>query len=79
MNRITEITRRNIFDFIRIENFNYEGRLDETEFLSRIFDLENMPSTDGRFNNVAGDIWQHRVNNNDWPDNWLFDDADLIC
>jgi len=25
-----------------------------------------MPSTDGRFKNAEGDIWQHVVNNNDW-------------
>ncbi len=74
-NKITEITRRNILDFIQIEGFWWSGRLEEADFLSRIFDLENMESYDGRFDNVAGDIWQHRVNNpNDWPDDWLFND-----
>ncbi len=74
-NKITEITRRNIFDFIQIEGFWWSGRLEEVDFLSRIFDLENMESYDGRYDNVAGDIWQHRVNNpNDWPDDWLFSD-----
>ena len=24
-------------------------------------------STDRRFKDAAGDIWQHMVNNNDWP------------
>src|SRR5664280_3369646 len=34
-----------------------------------------MPSTDGRFKNAAGDIWQHRVNNpQDWEDDWVFTD-----
>ncbi|RZK10037.1 MAG: hypothetical protein EOO46_11950 [Flavobacterium sp.] len=74
-NKITEITRRNIFDFIQIENFWWSGRLEETDFLSRIFDIEKMPSYDNRFENAAGDIWQHRVNNpNDWDDNWIFFD-----
>lgn len=73
--RITEITRRNIFDFIQVEGFNWSGRLEESDFLSRVFDLKNTPSTDSRFKDAAGDIWQHRVNNpNDWPDNWIFND-----
>jgi len=73
--QISEITRRNIFDFLQVENLWWPGRLDETEFLSRIFDLKNMPSNDHRFDNAEGDIWQHRVNNpNDWTDNWIFND-----
>ena len=76
LNRISEITRRNIFDFIQIENFTYFGRLDESDFLSRVFDLNSMPSNDSRFDNAAGDIWQHRINNpDDWPDNWIYNDA----
>ena len=51
------------------------GSLDEIEFLSRLFDLKTLPSTDGRFPDSAGDIWQHRVNNEDWPDDWVFSDA----
>ena len=75
-NKITEITRRNIFDFIQVEGFWWAGRLEETFFLSRIFDLENLESCDDRFPNAAGDIWQHRVNNpNDWDDNWIFGDS----
>ena len=74
-NRISEITRRNILDFIQVEGFWWSGRLDEVDFLSRIFDLENTESLDSRFDNAAGDIWQHRVNNpEDWPDNWIFQD-----
>lgn len=74
-NRISEISRRNIFDFLQIESFWWSGRLDELDFLSRIFDLKNMPSNDSRFENAEGDIWQHRVNNpNDWSDNWIFSD-----
>jgi hypothetical protein len=42
--------------------------------LARLFDLQNLPSTDGRFDNAAGDIWQHRVNNSDWDDDWVFYD-----
>ena len=65
MNKISQITRRDIFDAIRVENIWWAGKLDETEFLSRIYDLDNMSSTDSRFPDAAGDIWQHRVNNHD--------------
>ncbi len=74
MNRITEITRRGIFDAIVAANIGWAGRLSETDFLSRIFNLKLIPSTDSRFSDAAGDIWQHRVNNNDWDDNWIFYD-----
>ncbi|MHC9087383.1 abortive infection family protein [Tenacibaculum sp. IMCC1] len=75
MKKISTITRRNIFDFIQVEGFWWSGRLEEVDFLSRMFDLENMPSYDGRFENASGDIWQHRVNNpDDWEDNWIFYD-----
>ena len=53
----------------------YHGRLDEVTFLSRIYDLDSMPSTDGRFKNAAGDIWQHTVNNDDWENGWVFTDS----
>lgn len=58
-----------------IEKINWSGRLEEQEFLARLFDLSSLPSTDGRFRNAAGDIWQHRINNpTDWNDDWVFYD-----
>lgn len=72
--KITEITRRDILDSIILEKINLYGRLEETAFLSRIWDLDSMPSYDGRFDNATGDIWQHTVNNYDWDDNWVFED-----
>jgi hypothetical protein len=72
---ISEITRRDIFDFITLERIDWSGRLEETAFLERIWDLHDMRSTDSRFANAAGDIWQHRVNNAyDWEDDWVFTD-----
>ena len=50
------------------------GRLSEIDFLARLYDLDQMPSTDSRFSNASGDIWQHTVNNNDWEDYWYFSD-----
>src|SRR5215469_15692105 len=70
----SEITRRDIVDAISAENINWSGRLEESEFLSRLFNLESLPSTDSRFNTAVGDSWQHRVNNYDWEAKWVFDD-----
>ena len=74
---ISEITKRNIFDELKIRNTNWSGRLDEVEFLNRLFDIESLPTTDGRFQNMRGDIWQHRINNNDWDDWWIISDTRL--
>jgi hypothetical protein len=72
---ISEITRRDIFDAITLEKIDWSGRLEEPAFLDRIWDLNDMRSTDRRFRNAAGDIWQHRVNNAyDWEDDWVFTD-----
>lgn len=73
--KISEVTRRDIFDAILVEGVNWSGSLEEPNFLNRIFDLEQLPSYDGRFNNASGDIWQHRVNNNDWENDWIFTDS----
>ena len=74
---ISEVTKRNIFDELKIRNTNWSGRLDEVEFLNRLFDIENLPTTDGRFQNMRGDIWQHRINNNDWDVWWIISDTRL--
>lgn len=73
--RISEITRRDIIDSIFLEQINLYGRLEETEFLARLWDLDSMPSTDSRFQNATGDIWQHTVNNDDWEHGWIFSDS----
>jgi hypothetical protein len=53
---------------------SWSGRLQEADFLARIYDLDKMPSNDHRFDDASADIWQHRTNNNDWPDDWVFTD-----
>jgi len=73
--KITEITRRDIIDSISFEGIKIYGRLEEIDFLSRIWDLDYMPSFDSRFKNATGDIIQHTINNNDWDDNWIFSDS----
>lgn len=66
--------RQNILDGLRLEQVNLFGVLNDPEFLSRIYELRRLPSTDGRYRDAAGDIYQHRVNNDDWDDYWIFDD-----
>lgn len=67
--------RQNIIDCLKIERVSWMGTLEDTEFLQRIYDLESLPSHDSRFDNANGDIWQHRVNNYDWDDDWVYDDS----
>jgi len=68
---ITEVTRRDIIDYLITNGISFSGRLDELEFLGRIWDLHSMPSTDSRFDDGYWDIWQHRINNNDWDDHYF--------
>lgn len=87
MNRITDITKRDIIQLFtegidvydlflahQKEVYPYYGRLEEIEFLQRLYDLKNMPSMDERYENALGDIHQHTVNNDDYPYGWVFTD-----
>lgn len=72
---VSRETRQNIIDGLKIDNVCWSGRLEEVEFLQRLFDLQALPSNDPRFKEAAGDIWQHRVNNpHDWEDDWVYTD-----
>lgn len=86
MNRITKITKRDIIDLFRngfevYELFEtkairyfYWGRFEEIEFLKRLYDLSSLPSTDSRYKDAEGVIWQHTTNNDDYPFCWVFED-----
>lgn len=74
-NQISEVTRRAIIDYFSASEISWSGRLTEDEFLSRLYDLAELPSKDNRFKSAAGDIYQHCVNNRDWPDDWVFFDS----
>ncbi len=71
---ISEVTRRDIIDYVTASGISWSGRLEEAAFLGRLYDLEKLPSSDSRFPTASGDIWQHRINNYDWEDNWFFYD-----
>lgn len=73
---VSRATRQSIIDGLKIDQVTWSGHLEEVEFLQRLYDLESLPSYDSRFNDAAGDIWQHRVNNpTDWPDDWIYGDT----
>ena len=71
---VSEVTRGNIFDALTVATFPWWGRLSETQFLSRIFDLDSLPSYDPRYQTASSDIAKHREFNNDWDDDWIFYD-----
>ena len=62
------------FDNKRIQ-YGYYGRLSEIDFLKRIYDLKSLQSFDNRFDDAEGDIWQHTINNDDYEEGWVFEDA----
>lgn len=87
MNRITQVTRRDIFDLLSdgfdepfgFEVLHYEydffGRMTTVEFLNRLYPLKNMPSYDSRYSNAEEDIYIHTITNPyDYPEGWLFND-----
>ncbi len=71
--RITDVTRRRLRD--GLAGVWWGGTLDAEEFLSRLYDLDNLPSHDSRYATAAQDIWQHCINNPaDWEDDWIWHD-----
>jgi hypothetical protein len=71
---LNRLIRQNILDGFKIDRVHWSGALNDVEFLSRIYDLKTLPSHDSRFKDAAGDIWQHRINNDDWDNDWIFGD-----
>lgn len=52
------------------ENLRQSSRI--LDFISRIWDIDLLPSTDARFKTMRGDIQQHYLNNTDWNEEYLF-------
>lgn len=46
----------------------------EIEFLGKLYNLKQLPSTDERFKNAEEDIQQHTVNYSDYQEGWVFED-----
>ena len=74
LRRITQVTRRDIFDYLRAQREPWWGRIGEIGFLERLYDLEALPLTDPRLATAGHDIVQHRIANYDWDDDWVLDD-----
>lgn len=74
MSVIKRETRKNIIDHFNLEEINFCGRMNDVEFLERIYDLVSLPSRDRRYENAAEDIWHHAVSNDDYAMNWVFGD-----
>lgn len=83
MKRISKVTKRDIYELFNkgistfdrdVVYYNYNGRLEDIDFLKRLYDLNSIQSYDNRFNNAEKDIWQHTLNNKDYEDDWIFND-----
>lgn len=63
-----------LFNQIKESNFFNSLINDDNffDFLSSIWDIDTLPSSDPRFNNMRGDIQQHMFNNDDWDYDYLF-------
>ena len=72
---ISEVTRRNIADALTVANFSWSGRMPESEFLARLYNVNAMPSHDPRYKTAAQDISKHMEMNRDWSDDWVFYDS----
>ena len=70
---ITAVTRRALFGDLATVNWAGDCST-ELEFMSRLYDLDGIPSDDPRFKNAREDFRQHRLNNADWTDDDIFRD-----
>ena len=77
MNKISQNSRKEIADELGLMSNSYSGKLDEPDFLNRLYDLRQMSSRDTRYRNAYDDIYQHMVMNRDWNNNWVFTDTRL--
>jgi hypothetical protein len=71
---ITPITRRDLRELL---GGGWRGRFTDAEFISRLYDLDTLPSKDDRYTSMLGDVHQHTENNDDWDADWIFDDERL--
>ena len=74
---ITTVTRHDIFNYLREISSPWWGKLDEVTFLEGLYDLDRPTSENSRLPTVRADIQQHRINNYDLDDDWIFEDPRL--
>ena len=76
-NQISAQSRTDLSEWLASLGYHWAGTQNEDSFLARLYNLRELPTTDSRrsqFPTAAEDIWQHRVNNQDWDDDWVFTD-----
>ena len=88
MNNITELTKRDIFELLkngytehvsfsnyeRHINYCYYGRLEEIDFLRKLYPLAKMPGKYDTYENAEQDIIKHTIANDDYEFCWVFTD-----
>ncbi|MFD9195451.1 Shedu anti-phage system protein SduA domain-containing protein [Streptomyces phaeochromogenes] len=74
---ITAVTRHDIFSYLRGISSPWWGKLDEVTFLEDLYDLDRPTSADSQLSTVRAEIQQHRINNYDLDDDWIFEDPRL--
>ncbi|GAA2779250.1 DUF4263 domain-containing protein [Kitasatospora sp. CM 4170] len=74
---ITAVTRQDILKYLRGMSSPWWGKLDEVTFLEGLYDLDRCQSENSQLPTVRADIQQHRFNNYDLPDDWIFEDPRL--
>jgi hypothetical protein len=53
---------------------SWTGKMMLSDFFGSILDLKSLPSSDKRFEDAAGDMWQHTENNDDWSEDYVLSD-----
>ena len=71
---ISQEVRIAILDGIELRHMTWCGGQNHADLLMRLLDLNKLPSTDSRYSDAYGDIWQHTVNNDDWDTDWVYTD-----
>ena len=83
MNKLSEVAKRDIQDLFNCGvalpdgstgRIYWSGRLEDADFLARLYNLTSMLSYDHRYGNAKGDIRCH-VAWGDWEDAWIFTDG----
>ncbi|OIV37689.1 hypothetical protein BIV57_09680 [Mangrovactinospora gilvigrisea] len=74
---ITAVTRRDIFKYVRGISRPWWGDMNEITFLEGLYDLDRGPGGNKQVGTVRADIQQHRIKNQDLPDDWIFQDPRL--
>ena len=67
--------RPNIIDVLRAKKIVWYSRLDQVEFLFRLYDVKTIQLTDMRCDTAEEDIQMHTIQlPGDWKDDWIFTD-----